>query len=399
MQTARNRDISSGRKIKSIPLLNREPRLLGFLLGGLGRDPAADTKYGLFFQALKRRFNLVACYDLSLQGYSRFWAAALNFHPNRRMWKERYYKNLYAFNQRSRNAIHIQQSLFGEVDFVIQVGVLFDAYWSRMPASNLIYTDYTARLSAMSPYRFRSPLSGAKLTKWLDYESRAFQHAKHIFTRSEFVRKDIVEFYGISKEKVSAVGGGVNFDPFPFPKSPHPGKSPMFFFVGSEFMRKGGDLLLRAFAFVRERYPNACLRILTRDSIPAYLPLENVEIIPYVWNRLKISCFYEEADVFVHPAREETWGDVLLEAAAYGVPSIGVSGGAMDEIIKNGETGILIPPEDVEALANAMIVLLKNVDLRISYGAAARTRAESYFTWDRVVDRMSTTIESIFRKE
>ena len=396
---ARNRDIFSSKKNTSVPLTNSEPRLLGFLLGGIGRDPAADTKYGLFFHALSKRFNLVGCYDLSLQGYSRFLAATLNFHPNRRMWKERYYKNLYAFNQRSRNAIRIQNNLLGEVDFVIQVGVLFDSYWSKRPASNLIYTDYTARLSAISPYHFRSPLSGAKLTKWLDYESRAFQRAKHIFTRSEFVRKDIVESYGISPEKVSAVGGGVNFAPFPAPKPPRPGKSPMFFFVGSEFMRKGGDLLLRAFALVRELYPSACLRILTRDPIPAFLPLENVEIIPYVWNRLKIRYFYEEADIFVLPAREETWGDVLLEAAAYGVPSIGVSGGVMDEVIKNGETGILIPREDVKTLADAMIVLLKNADLRTSYGIAARKRAKSYFTWDQVVERMSTTIESIFRKE
>ena len=399
MQTTRIRDISSSKKITSVPSTNGEPRLLGFLLGGLGRDPAADTKYGLFFQALSRQFNLIGCYDLSLQGYSRFLAGALNFHPNRRMWKERYYKNLYAFNQRSRNAVRIQNSLLGEVDFVIQLGVLFDAYWSRRPMSNLIYTDYTARLSAISPYRFRSPLSGAKLAKWLDYESRAFQRAKHIFTRSEFVRNDIVESYGISKKKVSAVGGGVNFDPFPSPKPPRPGQSPMFFFVGSEFMRKGGDLLLQAFALVRERYPSARLRVLTRDSIPAYLPLVNVEIMPYVWNRSMICCFYEEADIFVLPAREETWGDVLLEAAAYGVPSIGVSGGAMDEVIKNGETGILIPPEDVGALADAMSMLLKNVDLRTSYGVAARKHAKSYFTWDRVVERMSTTIESIFRKE
>lgn len=118
-----------------------------------------------------------------------------------RMWKERYYKNLYAFNQRSRNAVRIQNSLLGEVDFVIQLGVLFDAYWSRRPVSNLIYTDYTARLSAISPYRFRSPLSGAKLAKWLDYESRAFQRAKHIFTRSEFVRNDIVEFMEFPRKK------------------------------------------------------------------------------------------------------------------------------------------------------------------------------------------------------
>lgn len=395
MQSARSRELSSSAKISSVPMRSSRPSILGFLSGGLGRDPAADTKYGLFFRALGRRYNLVGIYDLSLQKYSRLLAAALNFHPNKRLWKERYYKNLYAFNQRSRTAKRIQNRFFGEVDFLLQVGVLFDAYWNKKPTQNLIYTDHTARLSAISPFRFRSPLSGTRLEKWLEYESQAFHRATHIFTRSEFVRKDIVESYGISEEKVSAIGGGVNFDPFPARMPPRQMHSPMFFFVGSEFIRKGGDLLLQAFALVRKRYPSARLRVLTRDSIPTDLPLENVDVVPYVWNRLDIRHFYKETDVFVHPAREETWGDVLLEAAAYGIPSIGVNNGSMREIIKNGETGVLIPPENVGALADAMVMLLEDVDLRVRYGIAARNIAKSYFTWDHVVERMATTIKSI----
>lgn len=373
-------------------------RLLGFLSVGLGRDPAAETKYGLFLDALARRFDLIGMYDVSLRGYRRLWAGVLNFHPNQRVWKERYYKNIYSFRERSRSAAYIQNCYKEQADLVFQVGVLFDAYWDKLRIPNVIYTDWTARLSAESTYRFRSPLRGANLSRWLDCESRAFHRAAHIFTRSEFVRQDIVQHYGIPLEKVSVVGGGVNLDPFPAPPTPRQIDSLLVLFIGSEFKRKGGDVLLRAFSLVRNRIPKARLRLLTRDSIPADLPMENVEIVPYVWDRAKICRLYEEADLFVLPSREETWGDVLLEAAAYGLASISVRGSVMAEMIKDGETGLLTPLEDIDELATAMTTLLENTDLRLRLGERARLHVKSYFTWDHVVERMAPIIESIFSK-
>ena len=84
-------------------------RLLGFLADGLGRDPAALTKYGLFFQSLGAKFELLGMHEVSLGGYRRLLSGMFNFHPNKRMWKERYYKNIYSFKQRSLNAARIQE--------------------------------------------------------------------------------------------------------------------------------------------------------------------------------------------------------------------------------------------------------------------------------------------------
>lgn len=92
------------------------------------------------------------------------------------------------------------------------------------------------------------------------------------------------------------------------------------------------------------------------------------------------------------PSRLETWGDVLLEAMAYGLPCIGVTGQSMTEIIRDGETGLLVPPEDVAALSESFIKLLKDGELRNRMGQAGRLLVENEFTWDQVVERLSSMI-------
>jgi len=374
-------------------------RLLGLLTGGGGKDPADQTKYGLFFQALARHYQMVGIHDVSLRGPDYVWSVLMNFHPNKRLWKERHYKNLYAFTKRSRNAVRVQNHLRGQVDLTVQLGAKFDARWSSTGVPGVIYTDYTAWLSANNAYHLRSPLKGKRLAKWLDYETNAYRRAAHIFTRSEFVRQSILQHYGVRAERVSVVGGGVNFDPFPELPKRDPGQSPALLFIGSEFKRKGGDLLLRAFEIARRRVPNARLRLLTRDPIPAGFSLENVEVLPFLWDRARICQLYAEADIFVLPSRQETWGDVILEAAAYALPSISVAREAMGEVIRDGETGLLAPPEDVDALAAAIITLLEDVDLRLRLGRAARTYVQSDFTWEKVVERMNPVIKLIMTNE
>jgi glycosyltransferase involved in cell wall biosynthesis len=257
-----------------------------------------------------------------------------------------------------------------------------------------MYTDYTARLSADDPYRFRSPFSASQLQTRIESERKAYLHAAHIFTRSQLVYQDIVDRYDIPAGRVSVVGGGVNLALLPPPIVRSPGGRVVILFIGSDFVRKGGDLLLHAFAAVRHDFPEARLRVLARSTIPSGLPLEHVEVIPHVWDRELLARLYAEADLFVLPARLETWGDVILEAAAYGVPCIGTRGQPMEEIIVDGKTGLLVRRDSVEDLAAALRCLLKDADLRGRLGAASRTRALTEFTWDRVVQRMVPVLET-----
>lgn len=370
------------------------PRLIGALVGDLNRQPGATIKYGFFFEAIGRRFPLVGVYDASLQGLDRLVNALRTIHPNQRLWHERFHKNINAFQVRSRRAAAYMHSVQEEVDVILQVGVLFDARWNGVSVPSVIYTDYTAHLAAQKPESGRSPFNPKQLKCWLELERRSFERAAHICTRSRLVSDSIINEYGIRPERITVVGGGVNFSPLPQPVTHDDGEAPTVLFIGKDLYRKGGDLLLRAFAESRKQVPGARLIFVTRDRIPSDLPRDGVEVIAPTWKRETIAQYYQRAHVLALPSRLETWGDVLLEAMVYGMPCIGVSGQAMEEIIVNEKTGMIVPPENVPALSAALTRLLCNPALRREWGRMARQRAEAEYTWDKVASRSAEAIQA-----
>jgi len=370
------------------------PRVLIALVGDMIQDPQTRIKYGTFLEALARQCRVVGVYNAKLRGLSRLFNALIVWHPDKNKWKERANKNVAAFMARSRNVARWAASMQGQADAIIQLGVLFDAGRGGSPLPQIIYTDYTAHLSAQQPEAGRSPLKGNAIRRWLQLEKNAMNRADHICVRSDFVRKSIVNDYQVASEKISIIGGGVNLENLPVPVERSPQKPPIALFIGSDFRRKGGDLLLKAFAQTRHRFPDARLVLLTKDSVPPSLPLDGVQVMPLTWRREEILDLYERADLFVMPSRLETWGDVFLEAMAFGLPCIGVTGQAMNEIIRHGETGYLVPPEDVPALSEALMDLFSDAGKRFEMGNAARELVHSEFTWDHVVNRLVPILRS-----
>ena len=375
-------------------MTEQTPRVVGALVGDIVHEPEAHTKYQYLFEAVKQHFPVVGVHDATLRGVARLINALQVIHPDWQRWRERFYKNVSAFQIRSQRAAAYLESLQGQADVVLQVGVLFDARWNEDSLPSVIYTDYTACLSAQKPEAGRSPFTPRQLKQWVDLEGQAFKRATHICTRSELVRNSVINDYGIAPEQVTAIGGGVNFAALPKPTLGEKNGTPTALFIGKDFYRKGGDLLLRAFARVRSQLPQAQLLLLTGDAIPKNLPLDGVELIQPDWDRTVIEALYRRADLFVLPSRLETWGDVLLEAMAYNLPCIGVAGESMEEIIENGVTGLIVPPEDIEGLAAALNRLLTNTQLRCEFGLTARKRIEQNYTWDHVAERLVPVIKA-----
>jgi glycosyltransferase involved in cell wall biosynthesis len=137
------------------------------------------------------------------------------------------------------------------------------------------------------------------------------------------------------------------------------------------------------------------LIVVTQDTIRTGSPLDGVRVLAPIWNRAGLEVLYRQADVFILPSRQETWGDVLLEAMSFGLPCIGVYGQAMEDIIVHDETGFLVAPEQTELLAHAIIRLFEQPDLRHRMGQAARLLVAREFTWDRVVQRLIPVLDSI----
>jgi glycosyltransferase involved in cell wall biosynthesis len=364
-------------------------------VGDIIRQQSAGVKYGQLFESLGRQFALHKIYDASLFGAVRVLNAIQTFRPRISDWKEHFYQNIPAFYARSRHAVEMLSNEPGKFDLVFQVGVTFDVHWNDFSMPSVIYTDYTALLSSRKPHLGRDPFTVEQKKDWIMLEVQALKHASHIFTRGEFVRRSVIEDYGLPAEMVTAVGGGVNYPRLPDPVTRSESDAPVVLFIGKDFYRKGGDLLLNAFALARQKKPLARLWLVTNGPIPSDMPLDGVELISPTWDRNKVSELFLSADIFVLPSRLETWGDVLLEAMAWELPCIGVQDDAIGEIILNNETGLLTPPADVDALAGALEKLFEQQSLRLRMGQAGRRRVETKFTWDHVVEYMTDAIQRI----
>ncbi len=374
------------------------PRLVGTLVGDIQREAPAQTKYGLLFEALEQHWQQpVPTVDATLRGWRRLVNGLMVFHPNLPLWKERFYQNVPAFISRSQQVGHClaQMHTAGQADVALQVGVTFDGTWGNDQLPVILYTDYTTHMAIQTPEAGRSPFTAVQGQRLLQLEKQAYGRAAHIFTRSELVRESIMADYKVAADKITSVGGGVNFRELPEPNEPRNNGRPTALFIGKDFYRKGGDLLLQAFAQTREHIPHSRLIMVTEGPIPADLPLDGVDIVPPTWNREVIHNLYREADLFVLPSRLETWGDVLLEAMAYGLPCVGATRQAMGEIISHGQTGLVVPPGDGYALYSALLWLMINPWLRGKWGDAGRARLETHFTWPRVVEKMAPIIEEV----
>jgi glycosyltransferase involved in cell wall biosynthesis len=151
-----------------------------------------------------------------------------------------------------------------------------------------------------------------------------------------------------------------------------PGYRPRVLFVGSDFPRKGGFDLLRAWE-ARRLHERATLALMTG------WPLDASRLPPGVVVHRGVSAYtdawcalWHEADLFVMPTSDEAWGNVFQEAAAAGLPAIGTRITAVPEIIEDGVTGVLVPPHDADALARALDTLLESPERRRDMGARGR---------------------------
>jgi glycosyltransferase involved in cell wall biosynthesis len=203
---------------------------------------------------------------------------------------------------------------------------------------------------------------------------RALREAKAFVSWSEWAKESLVKDYGVPANKVLVVAPGTNVELFRRASSRRPGL-PRILFVGGDFIRKGGDVLLEAF---RTR-----LRGKAELHIVTGYPVAAEEGI-FIYKDLKPNSdelldLFRHADMFALPTRADCLAVVLGEAMAASLPIVTTQVGAHGEAVRDGETGFVIPPDDGTALADALETLVDNRFLREGMGENARFEAESRF--------------------
>ena len=345
----------------------------------------ALTHYLTF--ALAEAYDLHASIDLELTPAQRLLVAASTFRPSRRTWVERYYKSGFAYRLRSRNAARGLRAVHDRVDITVQVHALFEQH----VGAHVIYVDCTHRQTAKEWPEW-NPLQGRALRGWYEREGRQYRRAAHVFAFSEPTARSLVDDYGVPSRRVSVVGGGVNFDNLPrVPDRSVRRHEPTILFIGNDFVRKGGELLLVAFAQVRREIPSAQLIIVgTAHRIAEQV---GVQVLGRIADRQRIADLYAEADVFALPSFFDPYPLVLLEAMAYGLPCVATRTCGVPEIVLDGQTGLLIEAGDAKELAAALLGLLRDPARAAEIGLAARERVESRLLWQHVVGRMRPTLD------
>jgi phosphatidylinositol alpha-1,6-mannosyltransferase len=187
------------------------------------------------------------------------------------------------------------------------------------------------------------------------------------------------------------------------------GGRPVVLSISRLVPRKGHDLVIRAFAEVRRRMPDAVYLLAGTgrqtyvDDLRALAVAcgvgEAVRFLGYVESR-DLPGLYSASDVYVMTSRNlddganyEGFGITYLEANACGVPVIGADVGGVADAIVDGETGYLVPPNDVPAIAGRLHRLLSDAGLAARMGEAGRVRVRREFTWDRVGGRFLEALE------
>jgi len=247
------------------------------------------------------------------------------------------------------------------------------------------------------------------IQRWL------FNHVDGIFPVSNKTA-DLLKRIGVQNQNISVVSNGVDIKKFDINSKVslmnkqlqiNKGKS-VILTVGRLGKRKGHDNVLRALPKVISKVPNLVYLIAGSgiEEKEIYFGkvisslISDLQLEPYVKmlgevNEEQLIALYNACDVFVMPSREipeegdiEGFGITYLEANACSKPVIaGRSGGILDAVV-DGITGILVNPESPNEIADAIIELLCNRQLREKMGQAGRRRAVSEFQWHHTADKL-----------
>jgi alpha-maltose-1-phosphate synthase len=364
------------------------------------RDSWSGTSKSLV-DSLRAVGHTVYCGDVDLYGITRVAVLAATWAPTRFRWWARYHLGAVPFEFRSRRAQKHIRAYKGRIDLILQIGATFEPR-GRGTIPYVLYCDGNARFAERGQTGGQAEvtaLTPAELADTIDRECSVYGSASAVMTLSEVLRQSFIEDFGKPEDRTVTVGAGPNFDPAEaLGIEVTAAKQPTILFVGRSFERKGGDLLLSAFSTVREHVPDAQLVIAGPSNLdiagPGIRLLGSLrKEVPEEWAVLRDA--YSGASVFCLPTRFEPFGLVFVEAMFFGLPCVGPDSWAVPEIIVSEETGILVPPGDEAALAEALITLLQAPEQARQMGRAGRARAIQRLGWDAVAARVDAVLDLV----
>jgi len=218
------------------------------------------------------------------------------------------------------------------------------------------------------------------------WERLLWRLSDRVLYNAEGLGEELVSQLGVPAERIAFVPNGVEIGP---PAEPPRGGPPTALFVGRLEPQKAPLSLLEAFRAVAEALPDARLVIVGEGSLKravqeriVHLGLESrVELRGPV----EASAVLGEAHLLVLASIYEGSPHVVLEAMAAGLPVVATRVGGVPDLVRHGETGFLVPPGDVQALADRIVRILANPSLGRAMGERARESMRRHCSVENMV--------------
>ncbi|MBD2183569.1 glycosyltransferase family 4 protein [Planktothrix sp. FACHB-1355] len=298
-------------------------------------------------------------------------------------------KNQQTFIKKSQETEQKIREFEFRPDLVFHLFALYCPFWDKFDIPYAMYLDYTMALAAKN-WSAWAPFSNAKeLDFWLDCERLAYARAYHILTMSNVVKTSLIEDYSIEPQKITVVGASANF-PEPY-KGEKSFGSKRILFNGSDFERKGGDLLLAAFKKVKQALPDAKLTIVGKKMS---IDRDGIENPGHVSSRSDMRDLFLNTDLVVSPAYCDPFPVFLLEAMNYGVPCIVSAQDGMPEIVDNEVNGVVIPQPTPEVLAERIMALLSDNYMLVSMSEKARDKMKNCMNWNHIANKILQVLKN-----
>lgn len=229
----------------------------------------------------------------------------------------------------------------------------------------------------------------------------------NIIAISRAVKINLMEA-GVPADMIKIIYNGLDLDKF---KDVKPRMRRDFNLTGGPIIgtvarlvpEKGHEYAIKAMPGVIKEFPGAHLVIIGDGPLKENLQRMSEELgvdehVSFLGYQVQVESLEADFDVFVLPSVSEGLGLALLEAMALGKPVVASEVGGIPEVVKNGISGLLVPPADEKALAQAIVSILSSKQRAYSLGEAARKAVYEKFSARVMVERTMEIYDKILRK-
>ncbi len=314
----------------------------------------------------------------------------MSISPSRELWRERSKKNPYYFRETS-NALRsaISRATGGRYDVILLFEALFSPGINQTRlAPYVIYEDSTSTMAIAHWPRWVP--DSARSAAYRELELNYYRGASKILTTNEAARQSLILDYQVSAENVINVGQGHDFGDVCDRTRVEDARSILF--VGYEFERKGGNVLLEAFRLVRRSVPLAKLLVVGPEIS---LDEPGVTVLGRIKDKARLRALYETAGIFVLPSIFDPMPHAVMEAMSAAVPVVISSGCGTVELIDDNVNGFVVPASDAGILAERLTCLLKDRDLRCKLGRAGAETVRARCRWQDKAKRVADILEQV----